>query len=380
MAFVLMARLNSLYSKMTVKIGQHEHHNNGSFCSEGAISQKRISSDTAKFHWVFWLSLILLMIIFGASLASGRYGISYGDTFRIVFSKILPIERTWNDIQEAVVIVYRLPRTVAAIIIGGVLALSGAAYQSIFKNPMVSPDLLGVSSGACVGAATAILMNASSVGIQLGAFAGGLIAVTITVMIPRLIRNESTTVLVLSGIVIGSLMSSIMSIIKFIADTDTQLAEITYWMMGSFARITFDNMLPVLPTIILPVIIILFMRYRLNVLSLGDNEAKTLGINLRTIRGIFILCSTLITASCVCLSGTIGWVGLVIPHTARMVIGSDNKKMLPIALIFGGIFMLVIDILCRTLTSAELRIGILTGLIGAPFFIFILFKQGRQVQ
>ncbi len=376
-----MARRNFLYSNMFAKTKQHKYHSNGpSACSEGAIPQGEISSDMAKFHWVFWLSLVLLMTILGTSLANGRYGISYNDTFRIVFSKILPVQRTWNDIQEAVVMVYRFPRTVAAIIIGAALALSGATYQSIFKNPMVSPDLLGVSSGACVGAAIAILMDAGSALIQVGAFAGGIIAVTITVMIPRLIRNESTTVLVLSGIVIGSLMSSIMSIIKFVADTDTKLAEITYWMMGSFARITFDSMFPVLPTILLPVIIILLMRYRLNVLSLGDNEAKTLGINLRTTRGMFILCSTLITASCVCLSGTIGWVGLVIPHTARMIIGSDNKRMLPIALIFGGIFMLVIDILCRTITSAELRLGILTGLIGAPFFIFILFKQGRQVQ
>lgn len=167
---------------------------------------------------------------------------------------------------------------------------------------------------------------------------------------------------------------------RIVADTDTQLAEITYWMMGSFSQITFESMIPVLPTIFFPVIIILLMRYRLNVLSLGDHEAKTLGINIRTTRGVFILCSTLITASCVCLSGTIGWVGLVIPHTARMIVGADNKKTLPIAMIFGGIFMLVIDILCRTITPAELKLGILTGVIGAPFFIFILFKQKRQVQ
>ncbi len=274
----------------------------------------------------------------------------------------------------------RLPRTTAAIIIGASLALSGATYQSIFKNPMVSPDLLGVSSGACVGAALAILMSAGNVVIQVGAFAGGLLAVAVTVSIPTLIRNSSTTVLVLSGIVISSLMSSIMSIIKFVADTDTQLAEITYWLMGSFASITFTQMLPVLPTILVPAVIILLMRYRLNVLSLGDKEAKSLGVNLGTTRGMFILCSTLITAGCVCLSGTIGWVGLIIPHTARMIIGSDNKKMLPIAMIFGGIFMLIIDILCRTITSAELRLGILTGVIGAPFFIFILFKQKKQIK
>lgn len=336
--------------------------------------------DAVKFQGILWLSVLLLVVIFIVSLTAGRYSVPFGDTLQILLAKVFTIDGAWDSLDVAVVMDLRLPRTVLAIIVGAALALSGATYQSIFKNPMVSPDLLGVSSGACVGAAAAILMNAGSAIVQLSAFVGGLAAVIITVSIPRLIRNESTTVLVLSGIVIGSLMSSILSIIKFVADTDTQLAEITYWIMGSFATSTFESMLPVLPTILLPMCVILLMRYRLNVLSLGDNEAKTLGINLRTTRGMFILCSTLVTASCVCLSGTIGWVGLVIPHTARMVIGSDNKKMLPIAMVFGGIFMLIIDILCRTITSAELRLGILTGVIGAPFFIFILVKQRRNLQ
>ena len=202
----------------------------------------------------------------------------------------------------------------------------------------------------------------------------------LTVAIPRLMRNESTTVLILSGIVVGSLMGSVMNIIKFIADPDTKLAEITYWTMGSFASVSLSDMVPILPTILIPVIVILLMRYRLNVLSLGDNEARSLGVNLRTTRGIFILCSTLITASCVCLCGTIGWVGLVIPHCARLIIGADNRRMLPIAMLSGAVFMLVIDILCRTLSGAELKIGILTGIIGAPFFIFILVKQSRNVR
>lgn len=215
--------------------------------------------------------------------------------------------------------------------------------------------------------------------IQLCAFLGGLLAVGITVSIPRLMRNESTTILILSGVVVSSLMSSIMSIIKFVADTDTKLAEITYWTMGSFATVAMMDILPVLPTILIPMVIILLMRYRLNVLSLGDQEARSLGINLQRTRGAFILCSTLLTASCVCLAGTIGWVGLVIPHTARMIVGADNKRMLPAAMLFGSLFMVIIDILCRNITSAELKIGILTGIIGAPFFILILIKQNRNL-
>ena len=355
----------------------------GSLSANGgeAAGQKKKNSGAAKFQGILWLSVVLLAVTFIASLALGRYSVPFGETIRILLAKLhIPLSQTWDNLQEAVVLTLRLPRAVVAIVIGSSLALSGASYQSIFKNPMVSPDLLGVSSGACVGAALAMLFSLGSAMIQVSAFAAGLAAVGLTVTIPRLIRNDSTIALVLSGIVVGSLMGSILAIIKFVADTDLKLAEITYWTMGSFATVTFGKMLPVLPTIIIPVIIILLMRFRLNVLSLGDNEARTLGINLRATRNAFIVCSTLITASCVCLSGTIGWVGLIIPHVARMLIGPDNKKMLPIAMLFGGIFMLVIDTLCRTINSAELRLGILTGIIGAPFFIFILVKQRRQIR
>ena len=335
--------------------------------------------DKAKYQAVFCLSFLLLAAVFIASLAIGRYPVPFGDTVLIVLSNFFVIEQSWDSLQEAAVMTLRMPRTVAAVIIGASLSLSGAVYQSIFKNPMVSPDLLGVQAGACVGAAIAMLLGAGGAVIQLFAFTFGLAAVTVAVAIPRLIRNESLTVLVLSGIVISSLMMSVLNLIKFVADTDTKLAEITYWIMGSFAMITLGEILAVLPAVILPAAVILAMRFRLNVLSLGDNEAKTLGVNLRAVRAVFILCSTLMTASCVWLAGSVGWVGLVVPHIARMVIGSDNKKMLPIALLFGATFMLVIDILCRTLTSAELRLGILTGIIGAPFFIFVLFKQRRQI-
>lgn len=339
-----------------------------------------ITKERTKYCIVLFLSLALLLIAMVASLAIGRYSIPIGETTRIILSHILPIAQTPEEIESAVVLSLRLPRTIAAALVGAAMALSGATYQSIFKNPMCSPDLLGVTSGACVGAAIAILMHLGSGGIQLFAFAFGIATVALTVSIPRFMRNESTTVLILSGIVVGSLMSSIMNIIKFIADADTELAEITYWTMGSFATVSLPDIVPVLPTILIPVIIIMLMRYRLNVLSLGDDEARSLGVNLRTTRGVFILCSTLITASCVCLCGTIGWVGLVIPHCARLIIGADNRRMLPVAMLLGGVFMLIIDILCRTINAAELRIGILTGIIGAPFFIFILIKQSRNLR
>ena len=344
------------------------------------LSSKRNHGYDKKFFLIFWGSVVLLISIFLTSLAVGRYSVPISNAARIILSHFFDITKTWSDIEQSVVMDLRFPRTAAAMIVGAAMALSGGAYQSIFKNPMCSPDLLGVSSGACVGAAIAILSNSSSLMIQGGAFLGGVIAVTITVTIPKLLRNDSTVMLILTGVVVSSMMSSVMSLLKYVADTDTKLAEITYWTMGSFATVKIEDLMPVLPTIIIPMAIILLMRYRLNVLSLGDHEARSLGVNLRRIRGIFIICSTLLTASCVCLAGTIGWIGLVIPHTSRMLVGSDNEKMLPVSMTFGAVFMVVIDILCRTISAAELRIGILTGVIGTPFFIFILYQQNRNLR
>lgn len=333
-----------------------------------------------RYQIIFWGLFALLFAVFITSLSVGQYRIPFGTSIKILFSKVFGYENDWTAIQEAVIFSLRMPRTFAAVIIGAALALAGASYQSLFKNPMVSPDILGVSSGACVGAAAAILLGAGTVMIQVSAFTGGIVAVLLTMMIPKLIRNDSTIMLVLAGIVVGSLMSSMMSIIKFVADTDTKLAEITYWTMGSFSSLTMKNIYPLLPALIAPMVLILLMRYRLNVLSMGDSEAKSMGLNIKRTRGIIILCSTLLTASSVCLAGTIGWVGLIIPHLSRMVVGADNKKMLPIALLVGSVFMLIIDILCRSLTSAELKISILTGIIGAPFYIFILFKQRNALR
>lgn len=348
------------------------------FGGEGLTDMEKANSGK-RYHAVMILASLLLIGVTIVALSVGRYSVSFIETIKILLGEVLPMEQIVDSKSSAVILTLRLPRSVAALLIGGALALSGSCYQSIFKNPMVSPDLLGVSSGACVGAALAILLDLGNFYIQLFAFSFGIITVLLTTTIPRLIHNESTTILVLSGVIMSSLMSSFMSILKYLADTDTKLAEITYWTMGSLASISFSDILLVLPTILIPAVIILVMRYRLNVLSLGDREAQTLGIDLRHTRGIFVICATLLTASCVCLAGTIGWVGLVIPHIARLIVGADNKKMLPVAVLFGGTFMLIIDTLCRTLSSAELKIGILTGIVGAPFFFFILIRQHRTM-
>lgn len=333
-----------------------------------------------KYKIVFVAGILVLTATLLIALSVGRYPVALDQTFQILWGNLTGGEQVWDDKVDAVIMNLRLPRCIAAILIGAALSLSGACYQSIFKNPMVSPDLLGVSSGACVGAALAMLWYMDNFWIQVMAFAFGIITVFITTLIPRLIRNESTIILVLSGVIMSSLMSSIMALIKYLADTDTKLAEITYWTMGSIATVTLDEIASVLPFLIVPAIVILLMRFRLNVMALGDKEAKSLGVDLRKTRGLFVICATLMTASCVCLAGTVGWIGLVIPHVARLIMGADNKKMLPVALVFGSIFMLVIDTLCRSISGSELKISILTGLVGAPFFFFILWKQHKNLR
>ncbi|MFA7141604.1 MAG: iron ABC transporter permease, partial [Proteiniphilum sp.] len=329
---------------------------------------------------MIFIGLVVLAVgVFFASLAIGRYNIPFFDSVLILLAQIFPIEPTWTQTMEAVIFNLRLPRTIAAVLIGGGLALSGAAYQSMFKNPLVSPDLLGVSSGACVGASLAILYSMGPVVIQILAFIGGIAAVSITVAVPRLMHNSSTLMLVLSGVIVGGLMSSIMGIIKYVADADTALAEMVYWAMGSLSNVKMVDLYYIAPCILLSGFVLVLFRYRLNVLSLGEDEAKTLGVDVRKVRGIIIVCATLLTASAVCLAGTIGWVGLVIPHLGRMIVGPDNRKLLPVAVVLGAIFMVVIDITARSLTSAELPLSIITGLIGAPFYFYLLIRQRMSI-
>ncbi|MEL7566458.1 MAG: iron ABC transporter permease [Dehalobacterium sp.] len=324
------------------------------------------------------LLALLVLILIGmviVSLCIGRYGVSIPDVIRILISKIIPIPTTWDANAESVIMTLRLPRVAAAILVGGSLALSGAVYQGVFQNPLVSPDLLGVSSGACVGAAIAILIGIGTFGVQVGAFTGGILAVTVTTTVPKLIKNSSNMMLVLSGIIVSGLMNSIMGITKYIADPETELAEITYWQMGSIAKVLPKSILTIAPAIFIGITILMLMRWKINVLSLGESEAKSLGINISTTRNIVIICATLLTASSVCISGTIGWVGLVVPHLGRLITGPNNIKLLPVSFIVGATFLLMIDTIARTLTSAELPLSILTGLIGAPFYFYLLKRE-----
>lgn len=327
------------------------------------------------------LSLFVVLILAVlACLCVGKYSIAPGECIRILFGRLFGAAQTWDPMDENLLLGVRLPRTMATVIVGAALALSGAVYQGIFRNPLVSPDFLGVSSGACIGAAVAILLSMSAAFVQVFAFFGGIAAVSLTVMIPRLLRSDSNIMLVLAGIIVSGAMTSILGFIKYIADPQTQLAAITYWQLGSFAYVDNRTVLSVLPLSIAAAVVLLALAWWINVLSLGEQEARSLGANVSLLRGICIVCSTVLTAGAVCVAGTIGWIGLVIPHFGRMLVGSDNRSLLPAACLIGGLFMLLVDTVTRIIGPAEMPVSILTGLIGAPFFAWLLYRQRMNLR
>ena len=344
------------------------------------LTAKATGKTKRKGRLINWALLVVLVLLILACLCVGKYSIDPGECMRILFGRLLHADHNWDSMDENMLMGVRLPRTMAAVLVGAALALSGAVYQGIFKNPLVSPDFLGVSAGACVGAAIAILLALPSGLVQVAAFMGGIAAVTLTLFIPGLMRSSSNIMLVLSGIIVGGLMSSVLGFIKYIADPDTQLAAITYWQLGSFAYVDNVAVLSVLPLGMIAAVVLLAMSWWINVLSLGEQEAQSLGANVSLMRGICIVCSTVLTAGAVCISGTIGWIGLVVPHFGRMMVGSDNRILLPACCFTGGIFMLLVDTVTRIIGPAEMPVSILTGIIGAPFFAWLLYRQRRNVR
>lgn len=313
------------------------------------------------------------------ALILGRYSMNPTDTLRALYEWLTGAAPTDSSMHDVLFII-RIPRILAAVLIGSALALSGAVYQGVFKNPLVSPDLLGVSSGASVGAAIAILFGAGMGFIQLSAFVMGMVAVVTSVTITRFIKNQSNLALVLAGIITSGFMASVCAALKYIANPETQLSEIVFWQMGSLAAVNPGQMISVSPLLLICGALMLALSWRINILSFGEEEAKSLGMNVVLYRGITIAGASLLTASAVSISGTIGWVGLIIPHLGRLLVGSDNVKLLPAAALLGGMFMLVVDTISRAATTVEIPLSILTGLLGAPFFAWLLWKQKEGVQ
>jgi len=293
----------------------------------------------------------------------------------MLISQVIPIEQTWTNADETILFQVRLPRVIAAVIVGAALSMAGATYQGLFKNPLVSPDILGVSSGAGFGAALAILFSTAAWMIQVSAFIGGILAVLASYFLSRLYKNGQILVLVLSGVIVSAFFGALLSITKYVADPYEKLPTIIFWLMGSLSSVRYYDILTILPAIIFGGSVLILIRWRINLLSLSQDEAKTLGIDIKKITRVIIICATLLTAASVCISGIIGWVGLVVPHLGRMITGPDYKKLLPLTIVMGASYLLIMDDLSRTIIATEIPLGILTALLGAPFFAYLLWRR-----
>ncbi len=311
----------------------------------------------------------------------GRYPISLKELLGIAWSKLpfTNIEPFWTPTQEALFLRHRVPRIVLACMVGCCLSTAGACYQGVFQNPMAAPDILGASSGAALGASLAIIMGYMNAVIGVMAFVFSLATVALVIFVGNRAKGNRTVGLILAGTMISSLVSSCTSFIKLIADTEEQLPAITYWLMGSFNGAELKDIGFAAVPMLIGLVPIFALRWRINILSLGDDEARTLGINAKRLRIIIIVCSALITAASVAVSGIIGWVGLVIPHMARRIVGNDYKKLIPTTMLFGAIFMLLVDNICRNVWATDLPIGILTSFVGAPFFVYLIMKEGDRL-
>jgi len=324
------------------------------------------------------LLLIPLIALFFISFLIGRYPISPYEVILAISSKITGFNFNLPQSIETIIFQIRLPRILAAILVGASLSIAGASFQGLFRNPLVSPDKLGVSSGAGFGAALAIVLSGGYFFIQASAFSFGLLAVVVCYLLSKTFKGTSMLTLVLCGIAIESFFGAMLSLLKYIADPYEQLPTIVFWLMGSLASVTLEQVIMVAIPMIIGATILMLIRWRINVVSMGEEEALTMGIDVKKIQGIIIICCTLITAAAVSISGIIGWIGLVIPHIARMILGPDHKVLLPASTILGAFFLLAIDNVSRTLTTVEIPLGILTALIGAPFFIYLL-KKSKEV-
>lgn len=324
-----------------------------------------------------WVLVAIFLIIFLVSFSIGRFYVPVKEVILILFDKWVSLPQTWTKQMAVVVLNVRLPRIIAAALVGMALAGAGCVYQGMFKNPMVSPDILGSSAGAGFGAALGIFLGLGNIGITTLAFSFGILAVGIALICTCPYKYNPTLGLVLAGIMIGSLFSAGTSFIKLVADPTNQLPAITYWLMGSLASIRQKDLVLLAPCVMIGVIPLLLLRWRLNVLTQGDEEARALGVNVNMLRIMVIACSTLMTSACVAVSGMIGWVGLVIPHFARKFVGCDYKYLLPAALLMGGSFLMVVDNLSRIMATSEVPIGILTAFVGAPFFLWMILRGGR---
>lgn len=321
------------------------------------------------------VSIVVFVVIFALALMLGRYQIRIDHFFKTVFTN-----DTAFRTQRSIIINLRFPRTIMAAFVGIGLSLSGLLYQETFRNKLVSPDLLGVSTGASVGAALAIILGLSSAFISIFAFLMGLATVAITVLISKLFKNGSSTILLLSGIIVGGFMSAVLSIMKYLSNDITTLASITYWLMGSFESASMTRDYILMGVVVVCVVVLMLISHPINLINQGRSEAQTKGINYNFYRLLVIILSTVLTAISVCFCGTISWIGLIIPHIVRLLIGRDAKRTIPLCVTFGATFMIVVDIISRSFTDSEIPLSAVTGLFGTVVFVIILIVKRRNLR
>ena len=343
----------------------------------------------------FGLLAALFLLVFLLSFVTGRYSVSAGKTICILLDGFLQgvtaavnhfhfidihwgITSFWTSAEAAVVLNVRLPRILAAALIGAALSVAGVSYQGMFRNPMVSPDLLGASTGAGFGAALALLLSMNYFAVTCSAFLFGLLAVLLAYLISRRSRMDMTLSMVLAGMMISSLFTSGTSLIKLLADTESQLPAITYWLMGSLTSVRGRDVRFAALPILLGLVPLLLLRWRINLLTLSEAEARSMGVDTRRLRLLVIFCATLMTAASVSISGMIGWVGLIIPHFCRMIFGYDYRRLLPASALLGGAFLMLVDDLARTMATSEIPLGILTSFVGAPVFLYLILSGGKD--
>lgn len=343
----------------------------------------------------FTLLLAGFILVFLVSFAVGRYSVAPGKTCCILLDALLRragelanrlpfadaewgLAPFWTSAEAAVVLNVRLPRILAAALIGAALSVAGVSYQGMFRNPMVSPDLLGASTGAGFGAALALLLSMNYFAVTLSAFLFGLAAVMLAYLISRRSRMDITLSMVLAGMMISSLFTSGTSLIKLLADTESQLPAITYWLMGSLTSVRGRDVRFAALPVLLGILPLLLLRWRINLLTLSEAEARSMGVDTRRLRLTVIFCATLMTAASVSISGMIGWVGLVIPHFCRMIFGYDYRRLLPASALLGGAFLMLVDDLARTIATSEIPLGILTSFVGAPVFLYLILSGGHD--
>ncbi|HEX9185072.1 MAG TPA: iron ABC transporter permease [Burkholderiales bacterium] len=323
-------------------------------------------------------TLTLLALL---ALSAGRFPIAPAELAALAANKLFGAGLALAPNVETVVLQVRGPRILAALLVGAALAAAGTAYQGMFRNPLVSPDILGVSAGAALGAVLGIFLSQDALTIQVGAFAGGLAAVGLVYAVGAQVRRHDPILsLILAGIVVGTLLGAFIALIKYLADPYNQLPAITYWLLGSLAAVSPRDLALAAPFALAGLVPLYLLRWRMNLLSLSDDEARSLGISVGRLRLAVVCAATLMTAAAVAISGIVGWVGLLIPHAARMLVGPEFSRLLPLAMLLGAAFLLAVDTLGRTLAPIEVPPGVLTALIGTPFFLWLFAAARRSWQ